>query len=86
MGHASENWSKELIESTRKALRDGELTFHPEFGYCVKRILADGNYQSGAIPVMEALSGNFSVKLRDTEEVLPYDSIDKLLSDGWVLD
>ncbi len=87
MNTKKNTWSKELQEITRTALLQGTLSYHPEKGYCLKRITEDNAYEYGAIPVLAALSYDFSVHLYDPEgPVIPYTSVDDLIRDGWALD
>jgi len=86
MAHAEKHWSDSLIKTTRENLMNGAITFHPEKGYIVKRYLDNDVRQYGYIPVIEAINENYSIHLNDSTDVIPYDDVDALIEDGWVLD
>ena len=86
MAHAEKHWSDSLINTTRENLMNGALIFHPEKGYCVKRFTDDEVKQFGHIPILDYLQADFSIHLNESTEVIPYDDIEALIEDGWVLD
>lgn len=78
--------SEEMTERTRHDLLEGALSFDLDRGYCLKRVGPAGKIQWGTIPVLAALDYDFSILLEEEDGVLDYDTIEDLLSDGWILD
>jgi hypothetical protein len=76
-------WSTSLQETTKEVLYECPVSAFYNGNVCHLKHL-DGRY--GTIDLYECLAMNWRITVRDTGVVIPFETLDDLVADGWVVD
>jgi hypothetical protein len=82
MGSEQMPWSDESQELTRRHCREKTYSVGNPEGVCFKHF--DGEH--GVISINNALEDKWLMVVRESGDQIEFDSIEELISSGWVLD